>query len=127
MQTLGTIAAILLGAVFVVAGGSKLASGAAWVAQARSIGAPPPIATALPGIEVVLGALLITTIAMPLPALAAIVLLVAFSILIARQLVDGRHPPCACFGAWSSRPLDESHLVRNAALILLALISLWAR
>jgi len=127
MQTLGTIAAILLGAVFVVAGGAKLASGAAWVAQARSIGAPQPIATALPGIEVVLGALLITTIAMPLPALAAIVLLVAFSVLIARQLVDGRHPPCACLGAWSSRPLDESHLVRNAALIVLAFISLWAR
>lgn len=126
MQTLGTIAAILLGAVFVVAGGAKLASGAAWVAQARSIGAPQPIATALPGIEVVLGALLITTIAMPLPALAAIVLLVAFSVLIARQLVDGRHPPCACFGAWSTRPLSDVHLARNAGLIVIGIIACFA-
>ena len=73
-----------------------------------------------------LGALLITTIAVPLPSIVAIALLVTFSVLIARQLVDGRHPPCACFGAWSTRPLDESHLVRNAGLILLAVVSLWA-
>ena len=38
------------------------------------------------------------------PAIAAAVLLVAFSVAIARQLVDGRHPPCACFGAWSQTP-----------------------
>ena len=113
--------------MFLLAGGSKLAAGATWVAQARSVGAPQPIATALPGIELVLGALLVTTIAAPLPAIVAIVLLVTFTVLIARQLVDGRHPPCACFGTWSSRPLDESHLIRNAGLIVLAVVALWAR
>ncbi|MGI9053500.1 MAG: MauE/DoxX family redox-associated membrane protein [Ilumatobacteraceae bacterium] len=127
MGAIGTVAAVVLGAVFVVAAGSKLAAGAAWPAQARSLGAPPPVAVALPGIELVVGALLITTIAMPVPAVLAIVLLIGFSVLIARQLVNGRHPPCACFGAWSSRPLDESHLVRNAALVMLAVIALWAR
>jgi len=127
MRAVGTIAAIMLGAVFVVAGGSKVAAGAAWPAQARSFGAPPPVAVALPGIELVVGALLITTIAMPVPAIVAIALLIGFSVLIARQLVEGRHPPCACFGAWSSRPLDESHLVRNAGLVMLAVIALWAR
>jgi uncharacterized membrane protein YphA (DoxX/SURF4 family) len=126
VELLGAIAAVGLGAAFVVAGAAKLALGAAWPAQARAMGAPMPIATVVPGVELVVGAALIARIAMPLPALAAIVLLVAFSILIARQLVDGRHPPCACFGAWSNRPLSGAHLVRNALLIAVAIVALWA-
>jgi uncharacterized membrane protein YphA (DoxX/SURF4 family) len=126
MHAVGTIAAIALGAMFVVAGGAKVAAGSAWLAQARSMGAPVPVATVVPAIELVLGAALVTRLAMPLPALAAIALLVAFSVLIARQLVDGRHPPCACFGSWSTRPLSESHLARNAALIGVAILALWS-
>lgn len=123
MDLLARLAAIALGAVFVVAGASKLAAGSAWIAQARQMGAPQPVATVVPGVELVLGATLVTGIAMPLPALAAIALLVAFSVVIARQLVDGRHPPCACFGAWSTRPLSEVHLLRNAALIVVAVVA----
>ncbi len=126
MDVLGVVAAVGLGAVFVIAGATKLALGAAWPAQARAMGAPMPIATIVPAVELVVGAALVTRIAMPLPALAAIGLLVAFSILIARQLVDGRHPPCACFGAWSHRPLSGAHLVRNAVMILVAVVALWA-
>ena len=123
MDLLARLAAIFLGAVFVVAGASKLAAGSAWIAQARQMGASQPVATVVPGVELVLGATLVTGIAMPLPALAAIALLVAFSVVIARQLVDGRHPPCACFGAWSTRPLSEVHLLRNAALIVVAIVA----
>jgi Methylamine utilisation protein MauE len=126
LEFLGAIAAVGLGAIFVVAGAAKLALGAAWPAQARAMGAPMPIATIVPGVELVIGATLIARIAMPLPALAAIVLLVSFSVLIARQLVDGRHPPCACFGAWSHRPLSGAHLVRNAVLVAVAIVALWA-
>jgi hypothetical protein len=126
LEVLGAIAAVGLGAVFVVAGAAKLALGAAWPAQARAMGAPMPIATVVPGVELVVGAALIARLAMPLPALAAIVLLVAFSVLIARQLVDGRHPPCACFGAWSHRPLSGVHLIRNAVLVAVAVVALWA-
>ena len=126
MDVLGVLAAVGLGAVFVIAGAAKVALGAAWPAQARAMGAPMPIATVVPAIELVVGAALVTRVAMPLPALAAIVLLVAFSVLIGRQLVDGRHPPCACFGAWSHRPLSGAHLVRNAVMILVAIVALWA-
>jgi hypothetical protein len=126
VEVLGVVAAVGLGAVFVIAGAAKLALGAAWPGQARAMGAPMPIATIVPAVELVIGAALVTRIAMPLPALAAIGLLVAFSILIARQLVDGRHPPCACFGAWSHRPLSGAHLVRNAVMILVAIVALWA-
>jgi uncharacterized membrane protein YphA (DoxX/SURF4 family) len=126
VDVLGVVAAVGLGAVFVIAGASKVALGAAWPAQARAMGAPMPIATIVPAVELVIGATLVTRVAMPLPAVAAIVLLVAFSVLIARQLVDGRHPPCACFGAWSHRPLSGTHLVRNAVMILVAIVALWA-
>ena len=123
MDTVARLAAIVLGAVFVVAAVAKLAAGSTWVAQARELGAPAPVATALPGVELVVGALLVAGVATPVPAIAAAVLLVAFSAAILRQLVDGRHPPCACFGAWSQRPLGEGHLVRNAALIGVALVA----
>jgi uncharacterized membrane protein YphA (DoxX/SURF4 family) len=126
VDVLGVVAAVGLGAVFVIAGAAKIALGAAWPAQARAMGAPMPIATIVPAVELVVGAALVTRVAMPLPAVAAIVLLVAFSVLIARQLFDGRHPPCACFGAWSHRPLSGAHLVRNAVMILVAIVALWA-
>jgi uncharacterized membrane protein YphA (DoxX/SURF4 family) len=124
VDTVGRIAAVLLGAVFVVAAVSKIVAGTAWVAQARELGAPTPVATMLPGVELVLGALLVAGIAAPIPAVVAALLLIVFSVAIARQLVDGRHPPCACFGAWSQRPLGEGHLLRNAALIIVALLAI---
>jgi len=110
--------------VFVVAAVSKMVAGTAWVSQARELGAPAPVATVLPGVELVIGALLIAGIGGMLPAIAAAVMLVLFSVAIARQLVDGRHPPCACFGTWSSKPIGEGHLVRNAALFGVALLAL---
>src|SRR5918995_3922701 len=73
VDVLGVLAAVCLGAVFVIAGAAKVALGAAWPAQARAMGAPMPIATVVPAIELVVGAALVTRVAMPLPALAAIV------------------------------------------------------
>lgn len=125
MDTVARLAAVLLGAVFVVAAVAKIAAGSTWVAQARELGAPTPVATALPGVELVVGAMLIVGIGGPAPAIAAAALLLAFSVAIARQLVDGRHPPCACFGSWSRRPIGEGHLMRNAALILVAVVALF--
>jgi len=125
VDTVARLAAVVLGAVFVVAAVAKIAAGATWVAQARELGAPTSVATALPGVELVVGAMLIVGMGGPAPAIAAAALLVVFSVAIARQLVDGRHPPCACFGAWSQRPIGEEHLLRNAALILVAVVALF--
>lgn len=125
MHIVTRMAAILLGAVFVVAAVAKIVAGSTWVRQARELGAPTPVAVALPGAELVIGALLIVGIGGPAPAVAAAALLVVFTVAIARQLVDGRHPPCACFGAWSQRPIGEGHLVRNAALIVVAVVALF--
>jgi uncharacterized membrane protein YphA (DoxX/SURF4 family) len=118
------LASILVGVAFLVAGGSKLAAGPAWPAQAAGLGAPPFVVPVLPWVELGVGAALVLQLARPVAAVAAIVMLVAFSALIALRLSQGRRPACACFGAWSAKPIGASHLLRNAALLVLAVLAL---
>jgi uncharacterized membrane protein YphA (DoxX/SURF4 family) len=122
-DTVGVIAAILLGAAFVLAGASKLAAGSGWSAQAAGLGAPVWSIRPLPWVELVLGAVLISNLVRRPAAIAALVVLLVFSSLLIARLREGRHPPCACFGAWSARPLGPGHLVRNGALVVLAVIA----
>lgn len=122
-MTIGLAASVLLGVAFLVAGGAKIAAGRAWPEQARALGAPSASIVAVPWIEIVLGAMLCVRLAAPIPALAALGLLAAFTLLIVMRLAQGRRPPCACFGSWSARPLGWRHVARNAALIALALIA----
>lgn len=124
MDRIATVAAVIVGLSFVVAGASKLASGRAWPEQARGLGAPAVVIPILPWAELALGAALIVQLARRLSAAIAIVLLVAFTALIAHRLRQGRHPPCACFGAWSATPIGVRHLLRNAALTALACIAM---
>jgi len=123
VSAVGLAASVVLGVAFLIAGGSKLAAGDAWPAQARGLGAPAMVIPVLPWIELAVGAALVFRLVPPWPALAALVLLVAFSVLIGIRLAQGKHPPCACFGAWSARPIGPVHLARNGALIALALLS----
>lgn len=124
MSTLATIASVLLGASFLVAGGSKLAAGAAWPAQARDLGAPAVTIPVVPWVELGVGAALVFGLVRPFPAVVAIVLLVVFTGLIALRLSQGRRPSCACFGAWSATPIGAGHLLRNGALIVLGVVAL---
>ena len=124
MGPLPVVAAVLVGVALVVAGGSKLAAGGAWPEQARGMGAPRWVVPLVPWVELAVGAALVTQLARRAAALAAIALLVAFSVLIARLLRRGEHPPCACFGSWSLEPIGPRHLVRNAALVALAVVAL---
>jgi uncharacterized membrane protein YphA (DoxX/SURF4 family) len=119
----GIVAAILLGAAFVLAGASKLAAGRAWPAQAAGLGAPGWSVGAIPWVELVLGAILISNLVRRLASIVALVLLLVFSSLVVARLREGRHPPCACFGAWSARPLGPGHLVRNGLLVVLAVVA----
>lgn len=124
MSVVALLASIVLGGAFLVAGGSKLAAGPAWPAQASALGAPAVVVPVLPWAELAIGAALVLQLGRPLAASAASVLLVAFSGLIALRLSQGRRPSCACFGAWSAKPIGASHLLRNAALLVLAGLSL---
>ena len=123
---IGTVAAVVLGAAFVVAGAAKLAAGDQWPAQARELGAPAPSVAVLPWVELAVGALLVTQLARRPAAAVALVMLAAFTGLLVLRLREGRRPPCACFGAWSAKPLGLGHLVRNGVLIVVAVVALVA-
>jgi uncharacterized membrane protein YphA (DoxX/SURF4 family) len=120
------IASVLLGVAFVVAGASKLAAREQWMTQAVGLGAPFFLAPYVPWVELAVGALLIAQVAEPVPVLVAIALLLLFSALIAKRLSEGRHPPCACFGAWSAKAIGPEHLARNGVLLVLAALALYA-
>lgn len=124
MSAVAFVASILVGVAFLVAGGSKLAAGPSWPAQAAGLGAPAIAIPTLPWIELVIGAALVLQLGSPVPEMAAIVLLAAFSGLIALRMSQGRRPACACFGAWSAKPIGPSHLIRNGALLGLAVLAL---
>ncbi len=124
MSAVSAIAGLLLGGAFVLAGASKLAAGGSWPTQARDLGAPAIVVTPLPWVEMSVGALLIVQVFAVVAAVAAITMLLAFSIMIVARLREGRRPPCACFGAWSATPIGPRHLVRNAALAALGVLAM---
>jgi hypothetical protein len=121
--TIGFAVSIVVGAALLLAGGAKVAAGAAWPQQARALGAPEPAIVMVPWIEITVGALLCVHVARPIPALIAGALLVSFTALLVTRLVKGERPACACFGSWSARPLGWRHLVRNLVLIVLSILA----
>jgi len=123
VNTVALIASILLGLTFVVAGAAKLAAGGSWPVHVRDLGAPAIVAPVLPWVELSIGAALIAQLARPFAAWATIVLTIAFAALIARRLSQGRRPVCACFGAWSAKPIGPRHLAVNAAMLALGVLA----
>jgi uncharacterized membrane protein YphA (DoxX/SURF4 family) len=118
------VARIALGVVFVVAGGSKVASGRAWPAQAAQLDVPHTVAIGVPWLELIVGALVAVGVVEPWPVVAALVLLVLFTAVLVRTLRTGRRPPCACFGTWTATPVGWSNVWRNAAFLALAVVVL---
>ncbi len=90
------------------------------------MGAPAVVIPVLPWFEIALGAVLVVQATRVAAALVALIVLVAFTALIVRRLAQGQHPPCACFGAWSAKPLGWSHVVRNVALMVVAVVAIAA-
>ena len=124
---MAVVAAVVLGAVLLLSGAAKLAAGPRWAAQASALGSPAIAVPVVPWLEVALGALLITGVWRPAVALAAAAMLAVFTALLVVRLAQGRRPPCACFGAWSTRPVGPGSVLRNLVLIGLALaVTIWA-
>jgi hypothetical protein len=120
--TLGWAAGIALGLVLLVSSVTKLSSGT-WPAQAAALHAPRWAVVVVPGLELVLGATLVSGLGYPITPVAAAILLVAFSALLVVNLAAGRRPPCACFGARSTHPIGPLTLVRNVGLLALAVLA----
>jgi uncharacterized membrane protein YphA (DoxX/SURF4 family) len=108
---------------FVVAAVTKLVDLRIWRQQARGLGAPSWIVPFVPPVELLAGALLVGQVARRPVAAAALVMLVAFSAVIVVNLRAGRRPPCACFGAWSARPIGWNSVARNLLLMVLAAVA----
>jgi uncharacterized membrane protein YphA (DoxX/SURF4 family) len=113
------MAALVVAVVLLVAGVSKLARPAEWRSQARGLGVPGLVSAVVPFVEVLLGALLLVQVQRHVVAWLAVGLFGAFTALLALRLAQGQHPPCACFGSLSSKPIGLSHVARNVALICL--------
>ena len=122
-MSLAALAGVVVGAVLLVSGAAKLAAGPRWAAQAAALGSPAVAVPVVPWLELGLGALLVTGVWRAEVALAAAVMLGAFTVLLVLRLAQGRRPPCACFGAWSTRPVGPGSVARNVVLIALALLA----
>ena len=117
-------ARLLLSAVFVVAGITKLADSPGSRQALRDFGVPRPftgpVAILLPVAELGIAAALI-----PVPlawwgAIGALVLLILFIVGISVNLARGRRPDCHCFGHIASSPVGWTTLIRNVGLACLA-------
>src|SRR4051812_35057054 len=111
---------VALGALLILSGLLKLGH-RDWPDTARAFGAPEWSIPVLPWVEIVVG---IGVGAQLWPAAAvALFLLVAFTVLAARELQRGNRVPCGCFGALSSRPISGTTLVRNVVLCVMAAVA----
>lgn len=124
MNVVGRVAAIGLGVMFVVSGVYKLTDGPAWPKQAADMGVRRSVALVVPWYEIVLGAVLISSVLSPWAEILAAATLVAFTVLIVQRLLDGSRAPCACFGSRSNRPLGRRHVARNLGLLAVAAVAI---
>ena len=123
---MGTAAAVAVGVALLAAGGSKLAR-PGWLRDAAALGVPSWVARPVPAVELLVGAALVAGVARRPVAGLALVLVAAFTAVVAAALAQGRRPACACFGVWSSRPIGPATLARNGALAALALVAVLVR
>ena len=119
-STWGVVAAVIVAAVLLVAGVSKLARPAGWRAESTGMSVPWQFARLVPYLETTVGALLLVQLQRHVFAWCAVALLAAFTILLGARLAQGQRPPCACFGSLSAKPIGPGHLARNAVFIAVA-------
>src|SRR5215208_6910540 len=124
MDVLLLAARLILAAVFVVSGISKLLDLSGSEAAMRSFGVPERFTRAggivLPIAELVIAVLLIPTATARWGALLALILLAVFVAGISYSLSRGRKFDCHCFGQLTSSEIGPTTLIRNAALAVLA-------
>lgn len=116
-------ARVVLGLVFLVSGATKLVD-RTWPRSAAAFGVPVWAARALPAVELTVGAGLVPGLGGAwLVAAAAALLLVFTVVIVVRLRSDGDRPVCACFGAWSARPISWRTVARNVGLLAVATLA----
>lgn len=121
---------LLLALVFVAAGVTKLRDRQSFSQTLVAFAVPralaAPAATLIPLTELASGLLLLPAAYAWWGGLASLVLLALFTTATSLNLLRGQAPDCACFGASTAEPIGPATLVRNGALIALALFVLLA-
>jgi methylamine dehydrogenase accessory protein MauD len=116
--------------VFGIAGVAKSVNLAGSRKAIRDFGAPAwlaePVGNLLPFVEIAVAALLLAGSLAWWGALAALVLLLAFIVAIALNLLHGRNPNCNCFGHIKPEPIGWATVVRNSTLACGAGVVVWA-
>jgi uncharacterized membrane protein YphA (DoxX/SURF4 family) len=124
MDTALLVLRLILAAVFLVAGLAKLADLQGAREAVAGFGVPErlarPLGTALPGLELATALALLLSSTAWAGALAAALLLTGFCTAIAHSIRRGSAPACHCFGQVHSEPVGPRTLVRNLALLALA-------
>ncbi len=117
-------ARLLLAAVFAVAAAGKLSSRSRTIETLAEFGVAAslrrPIAIALPLAELAIAVALLPAATAAWGALAAALLLMAFTAAVARTLRQGREVDCNCFGSLGPSRIGRWTLVRNVLLLALA-------
>jgi methylamine dehydrogenase accessory protein MauD len=122
LATVALIARLVLAAVFALAALTKLGRRAETEKTLEAFGAPAglrgPIAVALPAVEATVAVALLPAASAPYAAVAALLLLAAFSVAVARTLVRGDQVDCNCFGALGEDRVSRWTLVRDLVLMV---------
>jgi uncharacterized membrane protein YphA (DoxX/SURF4 family) len=124
-------ARLCVGGVFIISGVAKwLDKPGTEASMARYLFLPKGsgkfIANVFPPLEIAIGLALIFGILTRLAALGAVLLLALFTGLIIYDLARGKTQSCHCFGKLSDDKLTPMAVVRNAVLLFLSLLVLFA-
>jgi hypothetical protein len=120
VSDVGYCLSVVLAGVFVAAAAAKVRTPRATATTFRRLGVPGAdvAARAVPAVELVAATALLA--APRAGAVGALVLLVAFTTVLARAVAGGVDVSCGCFGAASSAPVTPVTLLRNLFLVAAA-------
>ena len=118
---------VAIGAIFIVAGISKIGHGAEFAAQIAGFRLLPqpliaPLALALPFLEVLLGGYLAIGLFTRASAWTAAVLFAVFDGAIASAVVRGMTVSCGCFGPNDKTVTTWAEVARDAVLVVIAVV-----
>lgn len=118
---------LVLGAIFLVAGGAKIGHATDFAAQIAGFRILPeafvaPLAIVLPFLEVLLGAYLVLGLFTRAAAWIAALMLLAFDGAIASAVIRGMSVSCGCFGPQDKTVTTWGEVARDAIFIVLALV-----
>ncbi|GAC1587003.1 MAG: DoxX family membrane protein [Candidatus Velthaea sp.] len=121
---------VIVGAVFVIAGASKIGHADVFAAQIAAFRILPaaligPLALLLPFVEVLLGGYLIVGLYTRLAACIAVVQLAIFALAIASAVSRGMTISCGCFGPGDATVTSWPEAARDLGLALIAAFVAW--